>query len=75
MRTPLLAAPGGRDTISVAPDVERLKAALPPGVVVAHHHVPEYAHLDFEIGQDAPQRVYSHLLELMALFSNTSNTS
>jgi hypothetical protein len=75
MRTPLLAAPGGRDTISVAPDVERLKAALPPGVVVAHHHVPQYAHLDFEIGKDAPEHLYPHLLELVARFSNSSNSS
>jgi hypothetical protein len=55
--------------------VERLKAALPPGVVVAHHHVPEYAHLDFEIGQDAPQRLYPNLLQLVARFSYSGSSS
>jgi hypothetical protein len=42
--------------------VALLKAALAPGVLHHHHAEPDYAHLDFEIGADAPERVYPAVL-------------
>jgi hypothetical protein len=48
------------------PDIELLKQALAPGVVAHHHHEPLYAHLDFELGTDAAEKVYPSMLRLAA---------
>lgn len=61
---------GDADTLSTTADVELLKGQLPPGAVVAHHHVPEYAHLDWEIAEDAHERAYPRLLQLAAQYSS-----
>ena len=55
---------GDRDTISPPADVALLKAALAPGVVVAHHADPDYGHLDYELGSDAPDRYYPAAVSL-----------
>ena len=44
--------------------MELLKAQLVPGVVVAHRHLAEYAHLDWELGEDAPHTVYPDIVRL-----------
>jgi hypothetical protein len=59
---------GGRDTISSLVDVELLKGVLQPGVLQLHHHQPDYGHLDFELGTDAPELVYPELLQLVSKF-------
>jgi hypothetical protein len=53
---------GSRDTISTLPDVELLKQRLAPGVLQQHLHLPDYGHLDFVLGSDAPSVLYPHLL-------------
>lgn len=65
---PPSAAAGGQDTISSAADVELLKNVLQPGVLQLHHHQPAYAHLDFELGTDAPDLMYPELLNLAVGF-------
>lgn len=57
---------GGQDTISSNADIALLKEALQPGVLQLHHHQPDYAHLDFELGSDAPAAVYPELLALVS---------
>jgi hypothetical protein len=59
---------GGQDTISSLVDVELLKGVLQPGVLQLHHHQPDYGHLDFELGTDAPELVYPELLQLVSKF-------
>lgn len=60
---------GGRDIISADADIALLKQALQPGVLQLHHHQPDYAHLDFELGTDAPTTVYPELLDLVLRFT------
>lgn len=55
---------GGQDTISTLPDVQLLKQRLQPGVLVMHQHLPDYGHLDFELGSDAATLLYPTLLQL-----------
>jgi hypothetical protein len=55
---------GGQDTISTLRDVELLKKQLAPGVLQVHEHLPDYGHLDFDLGSDAPDVLYPHILQL-----------
>jgi hypothetical protein len=66
---------GGQDTISSLVDVELLKGVLQPGVLQLHQHQPDYGHLDFELGADAPDLVYPQLLQLVAKFGQQVKTS
>ncbi len=59
---------GGADSLSVAADVALLQQQLPPGVVVAHHHEPSYAHLDWELGSEAPSTVFPQVVALAVHF-------
>jgi hypothetical protein len=55
---------GGQDTISTLPDVELLKQQLLSGVLQVHQHFPDYGHLDFELGTNAPTVLYPTLVQL-----------
>eukprot|EP00775_Hariotina_reticulata_P012811 gene12811-12939_t len=68
IRTPLALFTGGRDTISSVEDVTLLKQRLQPGILQLHHHQPDYGHLDFELGIDAPELVYPDMLRLAVKF-------
>jgi len=61
---------GGHDTISTLADVELLKQQLQAGVLLTHQHFPDYGHLDFELGSDAPDILYPTLLQLAQEFSS-----
>jgi hypothetical protein len=65
---------GGCDTISSLVDVDLLKGVLQPGVLQLHHHQPDYGHLDFELGSDAPTLVYPQLLQLVTKFGMQKHT-
>lgn len=56
---------GGQDTLSNPKDVELLLEAFLPGTVKFHHHEPDYAHLDFELGSDVHQTVYPLVLQYL----------
>ena len=56
---------GGCDTISTLLDVELLKQQLQPGVLQLHQHLPDYGHLDFELGADAPEVLYPTMMQLV----------
>jgi len=71
----VLPAAGGRDTISKLADVELLKGVLQPGVLQLHQHQPDYGHLDFELGADAPELVYPELLQLVTKFGAQSQAA
>uniref|UniRef100_A0A383W053 Lipase n=1 Tax=Tetradesmus obliquus TaxID=3088 RepID=A0A383W053_TETOB len=73
--TPLALFTGGRDTISKLADVELLKGVLQPGVLQLHQHQPDYGHLDFELGADAPELVYPELLQLVTKFGAQSQAA
>lgn len=60
---------GGEDSLSVPADVSLLKQQLHDGVVVHHHHEHNYAHLDFEIGTDAPDAIYPQIIQLAEQYS------
>ncbi|GBF94392.1 lipase member M [Raphidocelis subcapitata] len=64
--TPLALFTGDRDALSPPADVALLTASLAPGVLVAHHAHPDYAHLDFLVGADAPQAAYPAAVRLAA---------
>jgi hypothetical protein len=55
--------------------VELLKGVLQPGVLQLHHHQPDYGHLDFELGADAPKLVYPQLLQLVTKFGMQKQAS
>lgn len=63
---------GGQDTISTLRDVELLKQQLAPGVLQVHEHLSDYGHLDFELGSDAPDVLYPHILQLARKHSGMS---
>jgi hypothetical protein len=49
--------------------VELLKQQLQPGILQQHQHFPDYGHLDFELGTDAPDVLYPTILQLARRFS------
>lgn len=62
---PLALFTGSRDSLSVPRDVSLLVSKLQPGVVVAHHDFPDYAHLDFELGRDIGERLFPLILNVL----------
>ncbi|KAH0623583.1 hypothetical protein JD844_006497 [Phrynosoma platyrhinos] len=58
---------GGKDLLSDPKDVAILLPQLRN--LVFHKAVPEWAHLDFIWGLDAPQRMYNKMIELMRQYA------
>jgi hypothetical protein len=58
--------PGGQDRLADPADVSLLLSELSPGCLAARHHDPDYAHLDYLWGINAPQRIYNDVMRLLA---------
>jgi hypothetical protein len=54
--------------------VALLKAALAPGILT-HVAMPDYAHLDFQVGADAPDVAYPLAVRLAARAAGSSATA
>ena len=54
---------GGNDWLADPSDVERLLDGLPKGVVEHRKVIPEWMHLDFIWGMNAPQEIYDDLIK------------
>jgi hypothetical protein len=63
--TPPTPRAGGQDRLADPADADLLLKRLDPDWVVARRHQPDYAHLDFLWGINAPRRVYGDVLELL----------
>ena len=60
---------GGRDKLADRVDVRALVAALAPGMVIAAHEEPSYAHMDFCWGDNAHEMVYPRVLEVLGAYA------
>lgn len=65
---------GDRDAISQPADIQLLKQSLAPGVLALHHAEPDYAHLDYEVGMNAPTRIYPKVIELAKVYAAGAST-
>ncbi|KAL6752231.1 Alpha/Beta hydrolase protein [Haematococcus lacustris] len=65
INTPVALFTGGRDSLSDFDDVSLLVEALPEQMLIAHVHLPHYAHLDFGLGSDTRQHLIPQVLQVM----------
>ncbi|XP_058552267.1 lipase member K isoform X2 [Neofelis nebulosa] len=63
MRVPTAVWSGGHDRVADLKDVENLLPQIPR--LIYYKLIPHYNHVDFYLGQDAPQEIYQDLIRLM----------
>uniref|UniRef100_A0A670ICU8 Lipase n=1 Tax=Podarcis muralis TaxID=64176 RepID=A0A670ICU8_PODMU len=66
MTLPIAVWSGGNDWIADSKDMALLLPQIPN--LVYHKDIPEWQHLDFVIGYDAPQRMYIDIMDLMQTY-------
>lgn len=69
IRVPTMLVTGGLDALANPTDVKRLIAALPPTTIVDHLNIPQYDHIDFTWGLNAPQLVYPRVIQLLQKYA------
>ena len=71
IQTPVALVWGGADTLGDNTDVvHTLIDSISPQYLVAKTFVPEYAHLDFVWGEDAHNRIYPQLVDVLRQFTS-----
>ncbi|XP_039079268.1 lipase member K isoform X2 [Hyaena hyaena] len=63
MQVPTAVWSGGHDRVADLKDVENLLPKIPR--LIYYKLIPHYNHVDFYLGQDAPQEIYQDLIRLM----------
>lgn len=63
MAVPTAVWSGGQDRVADLKDIENLLPKITR--LIYYKFIPHYNHVDFYLGQDAPQEVYQDLIRLM----------
>eukprot|EP00201_Polytomella_parva_P004498 CAMPEP_0175078932 /NCGR_PEP_ID=MMETSP0052_2-20121109/24488_1 /TAXON_ID=51329 ORGANISM="Polytomella parva, Strain SAG 63-3" /NCGR_SAMPLE_ID=MMETSP0052_2 /ASSEMBLY_ACC=CAM_ASM_000194 /LENGTH=306 /DNA_ID=CAMNT_0016349099 /DNA_START=482 /DNA_END=1399 /DNA_ORIENTATION=- len=66
---------GGQDRLATPMDDEFLLESLWPGVVQSIQRDPDYEHLDYIWGKNAPERVYDKVIEIIEQVNTSSRSS
>lgn len=63
MRVPTAMWSGGQDVVADAKDTKNLLPKI--ANLIYYKEIPHYNHMDFYLGQDAPQEVYGDLIRMI----------